>query len=246
MLLPVWGLLCMTAIKHIEKRGAPVRNKLVLTVFLALAVAIGGCMAADANPAIINGAQEPGYPHAQSNLTETAPYAGAPALSEDLIWTANNHMPPGHFYLHLSDEQLREKGILPDLGFPVSATANYRPDGSMLVIIVEVLPNGDAVHPRTTIMIESHGFDFGYIFIDEEPTIFNVQGIPVSAGMFDSAVPTIASFYAAFEMGGISYSVNLPYYAAGDNGMSRLTEVVSAIIQNGPADFTTLPEPPTA
>ena len=217
----------------------------MLIIFLALAVTIGGCAADSANPAVINGSQEPSNPGAQGNPTETVQSAGTPALNGgELKWAANQHMPPGHFYLHLTAEQLREKNILPDLGFPVSATANYRPDGSILVIIVEKLPDGDNIHPRTTIMIESHGFDFSYVFLDEEPTNLYIHGVPVSVGVFDSAVPTIDSFYAAFEVDGISYSVNLPCYAEGDSGMHRLTEAVTAIIQNGPADFSALPHPP--
>ena len=211
-------------------------NKLMLIVFLALAVAISGCAAAGENPASINQPQGSGDSG-----------AGSPALnSGDLRWTASNHLPPGHFYLHLNAEQLQEKGIIPDLGFPVSATANRRPDGSILVIIVEELPNGNPTHPRTAIMIESHGFDFNYVFLGEEPINLDIHSVPVSAGVFDSGAPGIASFYATFEMDGISYSVSLPYYEAGDSGMDRLTEVVSTIIQNGPADLGALPSPTAA
>ena len=156
----------------------------------------------------------------------------------------------GHFWHELTAEQLRT--ILPDLGSPVNAIANYSGDGSLVnVMLTEILPNGDTArfnetYVLTMLQISSTGTMFNPMLYGFVPEMSYVYGIPVFAGVTESVSiqnDGVALFIASFEIDEVSYEVRLHDYIVCESGLNRLTEIVNHIIRNGVADLSILYDP---
>ena len=161
---------------------------------------------------------------------------------------------PGLFWHPVTTEQLPH--ILPDLGFPVSATVSYYTsqtygEGTLYeVSVTEVTPDGATAifgqfYTRTRIQIAPAPI-FSCAIIGYDPVFSYVHGVRVSAGVADWVGvmdDNVALFTANFEVGGVYYRISLYDYADGDNGLNRLTEIVNTIIVNGPADLSVLADP---
>ena len=192
----------------------------------------------------------PGLPGGPQNVAPpAAPITPAHPITLNEI---EAYMPPsrifidGHFWHDLTSEQL--VAVLPDLGFPVVATAHYYGDGRLFEVnIAEMLPGGDTAiigefYPQTIIRVSPIGISRGYL-MDYEPIISNVHGVAVTAGVFDRGVfdDGILLFFAYFEIDGIFYGIDIHDYAT--RGQERLAAIVNAIILGGAADLSGLADP---
>ena len=150
---------------------------------------------------------------------------------------------PGSFFSDVTAEQLQ--ALLPDLGFPVVATATYRNDGSLFEVTAVDNSDNIALWPAS-VRISTQPVYFGFIYENYQPVVSYVHGVAVTAGVIEGiGIPEdgIAQYIATFEMDGVFYGVNLFDYAAGDDGLNRLTYIVNAIIQHGAADLDVLYRP---
>ena len=148
---------------------------------------------------------------------------------------------PGHFWLDLTAEELQ--AVIPDLGFPMTARANFSGDGVLIdVSITEVLCETSMLWPAS-VQISTEGVYFGFIY-DHEPVISYVHDIPVTAGVIEGiGVPedSISKYIATFHIDGLFYGVSLFDYTS--DGLNRLTDIVNIIIQNDAADLSAFSTP---
>ena len=153
----------------------------------------------------------------------------------------------GHFWHELTNEQLQ--ALLPDFGFPVSATANYYGDGSLFsIVLYEVSDNGDAaMHNEFFIRTEiqfAPGAIISCAIYDYEPIESYVSGVPVVAGALDfEPNDGVALYIASFKLDGIAYEIKLHDNDTGYDGVNRLTALVNEIIRNGAVDLSVLGDP---
>jgi len=159
----------------------------------------------------------------------------------------------GHFWNELTDEQISM--IFPDLPFPLSATANYRGDGSLYNIMAyEASANGEPAfyndfYTATTIeVIGAGGGSMEDVIYEYEPVTTDIWGVPVIAGVFDfKKNDGVALYIAKFTVGDTAYNIKIHDDDAGDSGKDKLSLVVNRIIYlhqiNGSVDLSILNDP---
>lgn len=154
----------------------------------------------------------------------------------------------GHFWHELTNEQTR--ALLPDLRFPISATAHYFGNGTLFdVVVAELTSSGgaamvDELYLRTVIRF-APGAIVSCAIYNYEPVESEIYDVPVVAGMLDVGILNdgITLYVATFIIGEIAYSIELYDNETGESGLNRLTEIVSAIIRNGSMDLSILDNP---
>jgi len=186
-------------------------------------------------------------PPASHNIVTTSP--PTLALNQATSYTAvSRRFIEGHFWYDLTVAQ--KQALLPNLGFPVQATAHYYGSGRLFEInIHEITYSGETAHigefyrPRTMIRLSPDGIFWGVLF-DYEPIVSYIHGVAVTAAVFnpaDTANDGIYMYFADFQLGGVFYSVRI--YDHSDYGADRLMSIVTALIQNGGMDLTILHNP---
>jgi len=141
--------------------------------------------------------------------------------------------------------------VFPNASLALTATANYRGDGSLYNIMAfEVSANGDRAfygdyYTYTEIeVIGAGGGSFEDVIYEYEPQTSDVQGVAVVAGVFDfRGNDGVALYIASFTINGIAYNIKLHDNDRGESGLHRLTEIVNMIIRNDTADLHVLSDP---
>ncbi|MDR0272933.1 MAG: hypothetical protein LBI27_06415 [Clostridiales bacterium] len=153
---------------------------------------------------------------------------------------------PGHFWYELTDEQLR--AVFPDFPLTLTATAHYFGDGSLHSVVAydnETWGANDEYLTFTKIEVVGAGGGSmrDYSYVDSEPIISDVAGILVTA----ETVRGMPIYMAAFVMDEVTYDITIEVNnleeSGYNRGQDRLTEVVNALIRNGPADLSVLNDP---
>ena len=157
---------------------------------------------------------------------------------------------PGHFWYELNSEQL--DAVFPDFPLALTATANYRGDGSLYnVMAYEVAADGDLAfyneyYPSAIIEVigEGGGGMGDVVYYGYEPATSDVAGVSVTAGVFDfKENDGIALYIASFILEGVAYNIHLHDNDIGNSGVDRLTQIVNDIIFYGAADLSVLNDP---
>jgi len=194
-----------------------------------------------------------------NELLPTIPLPSLPSLpSSNIIHVNLIPEPPalsrvfrdGHFWHTLTEDELQ--AVLPGLGFPVHASANYNGIGTLFTVSAyETLLNGNAAmfeefFMRTTIEISPNGVPGGpLIYFAGSKQASYIQGLPViiARSNISGANQNIAMYQATFELDGIYYQIRLHDNQTGSYGQYRLIKIVDTIIQNGAANLYVLANP---